>query len=157
MLARPCDSYDVTAALQAYRERGYVRIANVASEATLAQLRTRTHAIMLGEVVHDGLFFQLDTASGSYDDLTFGRGWEGPSERYRKIEKLEKDPLFRAWIDNPLFERIARSVIEGPIVTYRAIVMSKAAHGGSDLPWHQDAGAFWARPRSGAPDLDGAR
>jgi phytanoyl-CoA hydroxylase len=150
-LRAPLSSYDVDSALRAYRESGFALIPGVASDPTLEALRERTRAIMLGEVVHEGLFFQLDGQTGAFEDLTFGRGWEGPSENYRKIEKLERDAVFRAWMDNPLFERIARGVIQGPVVTYRAIVMSKAPHGGSDLPWHQDAGAFWGLDRD--PEL----
>lgn len=145
------EAHDVEAAVRAYREHGWALIPAVATERELEALRDRTRAIMLGEVVHDGLFFQLDGTTGAYEDLTFGGGWEGPSERYRKIEKLERDDVFRAWIDRPLFERIARAVIEGPIVTYRAIVMSKAARGGTLLPWHQDGGLFWGLARD--PEL----
>ena len=43
----------------------------------------------------------------------YKKGYEGPSLNYRKIEKLEKDPLFLAWINNPLFERVARAVRPG--------------------------------------------
>ena len=142
---------DLEPALRAYREQGYALIPGVASALELEAMRERTRAIMMGEVVHDGLFFQLDGATGSYDDLSFGRGWEGPSDKYRKIEKLERDPIFRAWIDNPVFERIVSAVIAGPIVTYRAIVMSKAASGGTVLPWHQDGGVFWGLDRD--PEL----
>ncbi|RYG63542.1 phytanoyl-CoA dioxygenase [bacterium] len=106
---------------------------------------------MLGEVVHEGLFFQHDTTTGKYDDLTYGKGWEGPSRNYRKIEKLERDPVFRAWIENPVFERVARARIQGDVAIYRAVLMTKAATGGTHLPWHQDAGKFWGLSRD--PEL----
>lgn len=150
-LVAPPESYDVDAAVAHYRQHGYALIERVASERTLEALRERARSIMHGETTHEGLFFQLDTKSGDYYDLAYGRGWEGPSDNYRKIEKLERDPLFRAWIDNPLFERIARAVIEGDIVTYRAILMNKAAGGGTHLPWHQDGGSFWGIDRD--PEL----
>jgi phytanoyl-CoA hydroxylase len=102
---------------------------------------------MLGTVSYPGLFYQLDTDTGAYDDLTFGRGYEGPSLNYRKIEKLEKDALFLAWIRNPLFERIARAIIAGPIALYRAVLMTKGSGGGTVLPWHQDGGLFWGLDR----------
>jgi hypothetical protein len=89
------------------------------------------------------MFYQLDNESGRYEELVYGRGWEGPSLNYRKIEKLERDPVFLAWIENPLFERIARGRIPGDLAIYRAILMSKRAEGGTNLPWHQDGGAFW--------------
>ena len=64
---------------------------------------------MLGKVSYPGLFFQLDAQSGNYEELAKGKGFQGPSLRYRKIEKLEHDPLFRALIDKgdaPGLERL---------------------------------------------------
>jgi phytanoyl-CoA hydroxylase len=131
-----------------YAEHGWARLGRVATDEALAVLRARSDDLMLGRVTYPGLFFQMDAATGRYDDLTFGEGYEGPSLEYRKIEKLEVDPLFRAWLDNPLFERIARACIPGPSVAiYRAVLFAKGARGGSELPWHQDAGVFWGLDR----------
>src|SRR5579859_5389182 len=125
---------DLSPVLAHYRAHGWARLGRVASDAELSALRERADDIMLGRVAYPGMFFQLDTDTGRYDDLTYGRGWEGPSRNYRKVEKLEKDPVFRAWVEHPLFERVARALIEGPIVIYRALLMSKAAKGGTHLP-----------------------
>jgi phytanoyl-CoA hydroxylase len=138
---------NVDAVVAAYRERGYAHVPDVVPRATLEALRERADDLMHGRVVHEGLFFQLDTTSGVYDDLEFGHGWQGPSDNYRKIEKLERDPLFRAWLENPGFERIVRAVVPGDVAIYRAILMTKAATGGTVLPWHQDAGKFWGLDR----------
>ncbi len=151
VLVSDASGMDIEGPLAHFTEHGWARLGRVASEETLAALRERADAIMLGRVGHDGLFFQLDTESGRYDELTFGRGWEGPSRNYRKVEKLEKDPLFRAWIENALFERIARTRIDGPIAVYRVLLMTKSAQGGTHLPWHQDAGVFWGLDRN--PEL----
>ena len=145
-LARPLD--DV---LAAFREDGYARVGAVANDDALSALRARADALMLGEVRHEGLFFQHDAATGRYDDLTLGAGWVGPSLEYRKLEKLERDPIFLAWIENPVFERIARAVIDDDVVLYRAVLMTKGASGGTELPWHQDGGTFWGLDR--APTL----
>ena len=147
MLAPGALEIDLRAPLAAFAANGWARLGIVAHDETLALLRARIDAIMLGEVTYPGLFFQRDTATGRYDDLTYGRGWEGPSLEYRKIEKLEKDPLFRAWIENPLFERVAREVIDGDIAIYRALVFAKSARGGTELPFHQDGGRFWGLDR----------
>jgi ectoine hydroxylase-related dioxygenase (phytanoyl-CoA dioxygenase family) len=130
-----------------FDEHGYARLGKVMSDETLALLRERADAIMLGRVSIEGLFYQLDTETGAYDDLVFGRGYEGPSLNYRKIEKLERDDRFRACIDHPLFEKIARALIAGPIVIYRAVLMNKGSGGGTVLPWHQDGGLFWGLDR----------
>src|ERR1700683_4062193 len=94
-----------------YRAHGWASLGKIATDETLTALRARADDLMLGRVTYPGLFFQMDAATGRYDDLTFGKGYEGPSLEYRKIEKLEQDPLFRAWLGNPLFERIARACI----------------------------------------------
>ena len=137
----------VDEALAHFAEHGYARLGQVANDEMLVRLRERADEIMLGKVSIPGLFFQLDTETGAYDDLVFGRGYEGPSLNYRKIEKLERDELFRAWIDQTLFEQIARSLIAGAIVIYRAVLMNKASSGGTVLPWHQDGGLFWGLDR----------
>jgi len=145
------DGAALNAALAHYREHGYARLGRVASDATLDALRKRADAIMLGETRYDGLFFQEDAESGEYDDLTFGRGYRGPNLTYRKLEKLELDPLYRAWLEHPFFERIARAVLGDSVALYRAILMTKGAPGGTALPWHQDGGSFWGLDRE--PEL----
>jgi phytanoyl-CoA hydroxylase len=135
---------DVLAHFEAH---GYARLGRAMSEERLVALRERADEIMLGKVSMPGLFFQLDTNTGDYRNLVFGRGYEGPSLNYRKIEKLEQDELFRSWIENPLFEQIGRALISGPIVIYRAVLMTKGSGGGTVLPWHQDGGLFWGLDR----------
>jgi hypothetical protein len=137
------------AVLREFSTRGYARLGRVADDATLDEMRQRAERMMLGELVYDGLFFQKDTPTNRYDDLEYGKGWEGPSLDYRKIEKLELDPVYRGWISHPLFESVARAVCDdGDGVTiYRAFLMNKSAGGGSDLPWHQDGGNFWGLDR----------
>jgi phytanoyl-CoA hydroxylase len=142
---------DIEEPLAHFAAHGWARLGPVANDDALARMRERSDDIMLGKVAYDGMFFQRDTETGRYDDLTYGRGYEGPSLNYRKIEKLEKDALFSAWINNPLFERVARARIAGDIVIYRALLMNKSTAGGSDLPWHQDGGKFWGLDRD--PEL----
>jgi hypothetical protein len=151
MFRRTLDDEELDRAVADYRREGYAHIPAVGDDATMIALGERARDIMQGRVTYDGLFFQLDAPSGDYEDLRFGVGWEGPSDNYRKIEKLELDPLYRAWLENPVFERIVRRVIAGAITIYRAVLFSKAAHGGSNLPFHQDAGDFWGIDRD--PEL----
>ena len=134
-------------AIAHFREHGYARLGRIADEDTLRAQRRRSDELMLGEVTIPGLFFQLDAETGNYDDLTYGLGYQGPSLDYRKLEKLEADPLYRAWIENPVFERIVRAIVGNDVVLYRAILMNKSATGGTPLPWHQDGGRFWGLDR----------
>lgn len=138
---------DLSVVLSEFERDGYARLGVLASEAILAPLRARADDLMEGRVVHEGLFFQHDSASGRYDDLTYGEGYQGPSRNYRKIDKLEKDPLFLAWLRNPAFEAVARAVVGSEVYLLRAMMMTKPAEGGTPLPWHQDAGLFWGVTR----------
>jgi ectoine hydroxylase-related dioxygenase (phytanoyl-CoA dioxygenase family) len=147
MLLDPAANVDVESALTHFAEHGYARLGRVMSSDGLAALRQRSDDLMLGKVVYPGLFFQLDTETGAYEDLAFGRGFEGPSYNYRKIEKLEKDDLFLAWLQNPLFEQVARALVGDRVAIYRAVLMNKASTGGTVLPWHQDGGRFWGLDR----------
>ena len=131
-----------------YREHGWARLGKIAEDATIDALRARADAIMLGEVTYPGLFFQHDAPTGRYEDLAYGKGWEGPSLAYRKVEKLELDPLYWSWIRSDVFREVAALVYPGADVTlYRAFLMNKNAEGGSNLPFHQDGGQFWGLDR----------
>ena len=147
LLVEGAGALDVDRVLADYARDGYARLGRVLGDEALADLRGRVDDLLQGRLVHPGLFFQRDSPSGSYDDLRFGDGYQGPGVDYRKIEKIEVDPGFRAVIENPLFERIARRWIEGPIALYRAVVFNKCQEGGTDLPWHQDGGQFWGIDR----------
>ena len=132
----------VDPALAQFRTEGYARLGPVLGEPALTLLRDRCDALMRGELGTD-FFFQHDSATGRYDDLPRGIGWQGPSLSYRKIEKLQRDPLFLELITNEYFGRIARAVYSGPVALYRAVLFNKSAAGGTALPWHQDGGSFW--------------
>ena len=127
-----------------FRRDGFARVGRIASEDTLVQLRARIDQIMLGEIRYEGMFFQRDTHTGKYEDLSFGRGYEGPSLNYRKVEKLERDPVFLEWIRQPFFRKLCADLVAPDISLYRALIFNKSAEtGGSSLPWHQDGGRFW--------------
>src|SRR3954470_7641132 len=143
MIAVAVAAFDLAPALAEFGRRGYARLGRVVDDEALAALGTRADDLLSERVRHEGLVFQRDSPTGRYEDLAFGEGWQGPSSDYRKIEKLELDPLFRAFIGNALHERIARALIPGPVALYRAVLFTKSARGGTALPWHQDGGAFW--------------
>ena len=143
----PGAAIDLPQVLAHFDEHGYARLGRLLSDEGLAVLRRRADDLMMGRVPGTGLFFQLDTETGSYDDLTFGRGYQGPSLNYRKIEKLEKDDLFLSWLQNAVFQKIAQALVGERVVLYRAVLMNKASTGGTVLPWHQDGGLFWGLDR----------
>ena len=138
---------DLEAPLSEFKENGYGRLGPVLSPEAADALCERARSLMLDDRQIPGLFYQHDSPTGRYEDLEFGAGWVGPSLRYRKLEKLELDPLFDSWIENALFARIARAVLGSEITLYRAVLWNKAPLIGMALPWHQDDGAFWGLDR----------
>lgn len=146
--ARALQPDGLDAALAHFAAEGYARLGRVLSDEGIARLAARADDLMHGRVVYPGMFFQRDSPTGNYDDLAFKRGYEGPSPNYRKVEKLELDPLFLSWIENPLYEAVARRLIDGPITLYRACIFNKSIEGGTELPWHQDGGQFWGIDRN---------
>jgi phytanoyl-CoA hydroxylase len=130
--------------LSFFKENGYLRLGQVMAGSELADLRERIDAIMLGQVAYEGMFFQLDTATGVYEDLSHGpRGFQGPTLNYRKIQDLEKDPLFLAYMQHPRFRGITRQLVGEEVSVYRAMFMNKPAGRGTVLPYHQDGGSQW--------------
>lgn len=132
---------------EAWERDGYVRLGQVASPEQLEALQERMDAIMLGRAPNDTIWFQLDSETGNYDDVKGGGAWMGPTLAYRKIEKLENDPLFLAYIQHPLFREITRDLIGEDISIFRAMFMNKPAQRGTYLPYHQDAGSQWGLDR----------
>jgi phytanoyl-CoA hydroxylase len=137
------------AALAEWRREGFARLGPIAGEPELTLLRQRAEALMLGTAPREGIFFQRDAPS--YQALEYGKGWEGPTLAYRKLEKLERDPLFREAIENPLYAALARAALGPEVRLCRAALFTKPAGGGSELPWHQDGGPFWGLSRD--PEL----
>ncbi|WP_135555879.1 phytanoyl-CoA dioxygenase family protein [Paenibacillus cymbidii] len=124
-----------------YAEHGYVRLGKLLSDAELAGLQTRIDDIMLGKanIAYDKLLMQreADGMSGQTEQTT---GSKGHTLNYRKIQNLELDPLFLAYMTRPLFRSICAGVYgeQTPIACFRAMFMNKPAFHGSVLPYHQD-------------------
>lgn len=127
----------------AYERDGYLRLGKILTDTDLAVLQERTNAIMLGiaPVPYDELLMQLDSADGQYESMPAqSRGHKGATLAYRKIQDLERDPLFREFLERPLFREICAKVYgeTTPVACFRAMFMNKPARQGTLLPWHQD-------------------
>ena len=126
-----------------YERDGYVRLGRVLSDADLATLQERINDIMLGAATmdYDRLLMQLDSPDGKYENAgAQSRGHKGATLSYRKIQELEHDPLFRKYMEAPLFQHLCERVYdaETPMAAFRAMFMNKPAYQGTLLPWHQD-------------------
>jgi len=94
------------------------------------------------------MFFQLDSQSGEYGDLwKNAAGFQGPTLNYRKIQDLERDPVFLAYIQHPCFRELTRALVAEEISVFRAMFMNKPALRGTELPYHQDGGSQWGLDR----------
>jgi hypothetical protein len=131
-----------------YHRDGYLKLGKLLTDDELARLQQRIDEIMLGQAAidYDRLLMQLDSDSGKYGDMPEQtKGFKGPTLGYRKIQDLEHDPLFLAYLQRPLFRDICAHVY-GPhatIACFRAMFMNKPSRKGTVLPWHQDGGDGW--------------
>ena len=121
---------------------GYLRLGRLLDDDGLRSLQDRLDAIMLGtaDVPYDELLMQLDSSTGDYGDLgAQSNGFKGPTSAYRKIQGLERDRVFREYLQHPVFADACRRLYGAvPVATYRSMFMNKPAGGGTELPWHQD-------------------
>jgi hypothetical protein len=126
-----------------YERDGYLRLGKVLEAEELAALQRRIDEIMLGEaeIDYDRMLMQLDSSTGRYGEMPpQSKGFKGATLAYRKIQDLEMDPLFLAYMQRPLFRHICARVYgaDTPIASFRAMFMNKPARQGTLLPWHQD-------------------
>jgi len=131
------------AQLNEFNEQGFIKLGKVIPDADFEKLRQRTDDVTQGRVEYPGMFFQLDGSTAEYSSVPQGGGFQGPSDNYRKIEGWEKDPIFLAYIQHPLFRDITRKLIGEHISIFRAMFMNKPPHNGTHLPYHQDGGTGW--------------
>ena len=126
-----------------FEREGYVRLGRVMDDQRLAAMRLRIDDIMLGapSVDYERVRMQLDVdpqRDGNPGPMSVGH--KGATLNYRKIEQLEYDPTFLAYMKQPLLRHICARVY-GPdtaVGCFRAMFMNKPAHEGTHLQWHQD-------------------
>ena len=133
-----------------YQREGYLVLGKVLDGEKLAALQGRIDSIMLGEADLDysRILMQLDSDTGKYEDAPEqSNGWKGKTLAYRKIQNLEHDAVFRAYIESEVFRDLCARVYgdETPVGCFRAMFMNKPAHQGTLLPWHQDAWVYLDR------------
>ena len=132
-----------TAQWERYERDGFLNLGRLLDPDELAALQDRIDAIMLGEadVPYNRMLMQLDSDTGRYEDAPAQTaGFKGRGLNYRKIQDLELDPLFLAYMRRPIFRDLCRRVYgaDTPIASFRAMFMNKPAGKGTWLPWHQD-------------------
>lgn len=123
-------------------EKGYVRIGQVATDAEFAQLQQRMDDIMLGKAPldYDKMLMQLDRDPGKNSPGPQSKGHKGATLLYRKIQDLELDACFLAYLQKPIFQEVCTTIYgdDVPVACFRAMFMNKPAREGTELVWHQD-------------------
>ena len=133
-----------------YHRDGFLKIGTQCGNVELAELQQRIDEIMLGRAPLDysRLTMQLDSNTDRYDQVKGGGiGHQGASLGYRKIQGLEYDALFLAYLKKPVFREICAYVYgaHASIACFRAMFMNKPAQQGSDLPLASGWREFVAR------------
>ena len=126
-----------------FEAQGYIRLGQVTTDEVLHGLQQRIDKIMMGTatIPYERMMLQLDATTGAYKDMPSQTlGHKGATLAYRKIQGLEFDPLFLAYMQTPLFRDICNRAYgkDIPISCFRAMFMNKPANQGTHLPWHQD-------------------
>ena len=132
-----------------YFRQGFLQLGQLVDAEQLHRLRERADDLAVGRVVNPQVQVQLDTG-GRYEDLPDVTGQ--PSDgtlRYRKVQGLETDELFRSVLRSPVLAEVATHHYgrHTSASLFRAMVMNKPAAQGTVLPWHQDGGDVWALDR----------
>ena len=125
-----------------FMEQGYLRLGQVLSPEDLAALQQRIDDIMLGHIRYEHMRFQLDPQAREKKtgrDMTHSVS----TLSYRRIDDLEQDPLFLAYMQHPLFHQVAQRYIGDHVSVFRSMFMNKPAELGTPLVWHQDIGVGW--------------
>ena len=125
-----------------FETQGYLRLGKVLSDEELAVLQQRMDDIMLGRAPldYDRMAMQLDREPGTGKPGPQSKGHKGATLSYRKIQDLEYDPYFLAYMQKPLFRHLCARVYgeSTAVACYRAMFMNKPAREGTPLVWHQD-------------------
>ena len=125
-----------------YENQGYLPLGNVLNGEELGELQQRMDDIMLGRAPldYDRIAMQLDREPGTGKPGPQTKGHKGATLSYRKIQDLELDPTFLAYMQKPLFRHICARVYgeATSVACYRAMFMNKPAREGTPLIWHQD-------------------
>ena len=129
--------------LQTFHEQGYVRLGKVVPDAEIEALCQRIDNIMLGHIRYDNMLMQLCPSAGKPELSKQTKEFKGSSLKYRKIQDLEQDVLFRTYIQHPLFRDITWKLIGEEISIFRSMFFNKPAGQGVEITWHQDGAGGW--------------
>ena len=129
--------------LQTFHEQGYVRLGHVVPVEDIQALADRIDAIMVGDISYKRMLMQLCPSAGDAEKSRQTKEFKGSTLKYRKIQDLEQDPLFLAYIQHPLFRDLTAKIVGDNISIFRAMFFNKPAKLGVTINWHQDGAGGW--------------
>ena len=119
--------------------QGYLRLGSLLSPDELTELLQRADDIMLGKITYEGMTFERDSETGRYEDrVPKSPGHEVSTLAYRRIDRMDLDPLYLAVMRRGIFRSITRRLIGENVASYRTMLFNKPAERGTHLPWHRD-------------------
>lgn len=129
--------------MKRFQEEGYVRLGKVAPDEQIEALCQRIDDIMLGNVRYENMLMQLCPSAGAPDLSRQTKTFKGSTLKYRKIQDLEQDQLFLAYMQHLLFRDLTRKIVGEEISVFRAMFFNKPAEQGVLINWHQDGAGGW--------------
>ena len=131
------------AELQTFHDQGYVHLGHVAPAAEIEAMCQRIDDIMLGNISYDNMLMQLCPSAGQPELSRQSKVFKGSTLKYRKIQDLEQDPLYLAYMQKPLFRDLTRKIVGEQISIFRAMFFNKPTERGVTINWHQDGAGGW--------------
>ena len=137
------------AELAHFHAHGFVVLGHVAPPEFVDALCTRMDDLMMGRVrTAQPMLFQLcPSATDLPQFIQYGstqtKVWKGPTLRYRKIQDLEQDLLYRDYMALPVFQDLASKIIGPSVSIYRSMLFNKPA--GSERDGRRQGGVpiYW--------------
>jgi hypothetical protein len=119
------------AELASFHRDGFISLGRCAPLEQIEALGERIDDIMMGTVHHaNPMLFQLCPSATDLPQFAeFGAAqtklWKGATLKYRKVQDLEQDPLYRDYMSLPVFRDITSKIIGPRVSLYRTMFFNK--------------------------------
>jgi len=119
------------AELASFHRDGFISLGRCAPLEQIEALGERIDDIMMGTVRHaNPMLFQLCPSATDLPQFAeFGAAqtklWKGATLKYRKVQDLEQDPLYRDYMSLPVFRDITSKIIGPRVSLYRTMFFNK--------------------------------
>jgi phytanoyl-CoA hydroxylase len=122
-----------------FHDDGYVIVRSFLGGSELRVLQSEIDNIMLGRAgaKYTKLMMELDAHDES--EPAFSKGFKGATFDYKRIQHLEFVPVFRRYIQKPIFRDACNRIYGSKAVSvFRTMLVNKPPRRGARIGWHQD-------------------